>query len=147
MSATKSAPKSAKLRRRRRVAPLPRQKPKLELLTVNALTDPQGTVIVGTPATPAGDVACYLAPLDSISNGPNIPVLRYLATLAQGAQDRVVIADRENIAKAVRVSERHVSRALATLLQHGFITRVEPALRHHTYKVNLVPVYPLAATA
>lgn len=128
--------------RKTRPAPMPRPKPELEPLRKSALTVPMPTTVAGTPRTPRGDVAAFLTPLDAISNGPNIPVLRYLVERAVKTKDNVVSVDRAEIAKAVFISERHVSRALAVLLDAEFIERVAGGDKHHTYKVNTVLVAP-----
>jgi len=121
---------------------MPRPKPELRELRKNAIAAPEPTMVAGTPSTPCGDVAAFLTPLDAISNGPNIPVLRCLVERAAKTKDNIVSMDRAEIADIVQISERHVSRALSILLDAGFIERVAGGDKHHTYKVNTVNVKP-----
>lgn len=107
-----------------------------------ALESPTLTIVAGTPTTPCHDMAAFLTPLDAITNGPNIPVLRYLLMCVQRQRGTFVRADRKAIAQAVQVSTRHVSRALAALIANGFIERVPHDSGGHTYVVRCVQLRP-----
>ncbi len=131
---------------RRITKTIPTQKPRnhapLERAKKSVLSSPGDTLIAASTGTPSGDVAAYLKPLERIVNGPSVPVLRYLLTLAKKEGSDIVTASREQIAKEIDITTRHVSRALAALAEHGMIERMPDGGNLSRYKVNAVTATP-----
>ncbi len=109
----------------------------------SALLKPTNTLVAATSGTPTDDVASYLSPLERITNGPALPVLRFLLAQAKRTGKTVVEATREQISGSVNFTPRHVSRALAMLQAHGFLSRLDDNATVPRYQLNAVPVAPV----